>query len=84
MEPTGSVWDEFLPIYAAMALPGPLRRGYVAAEVDAMEIPLVGSLLRVGHRPRTIEEDAHDMLRKRMEWEALPPDVKAHTPMPSW
>lgn len=77
-EPTGTVWDEFLPIYVALAIPGVLRRGYTAPEVDAMEVPLVGTLLRVGARPRTPEEEAADMLRRRVEAE------KAGLPMPEW
>lgn len=77
VEQSGTTWDEFVPIYASMAIPGPLRRGYSTAEVDAMEVPVVGMLLRVGAAPKTAEDEAADMLRRRMEAERLglpPPD----------
>lgn len=78
MEPTGTVWDEFLPIYAAMAIPGPLRRGYTMDEVDAMPMEVVGALMRVGPRQRTVEEDMADMLRRRVEAQRL------GLPEPEW
>lgn len=78
VEETGTTWDEFLPIYAALAIPGVLRRGYTVPEVDAMEIPVVGALLRAGPRPLTAEEEAAEMLRKRVEAERL------GLPPPEW
>jgi hypothetical protein len=84
IEPTGTWWDELLPVYASLGIPGPLRRGYTLPEVDAMPIPVVGALLRMGHRPTTIEEQAADMLRRRIEWERLPPELQAVTPPPDW
>lgn len=78
VEDTGTTWDEFLPIYASMAIPGPLRRGYSSQEVDAMEVPVVGALMRVGSRPKTPEDEAADMLRRRVEAERL------GLPAPDW
>lgn len=88
LEATGTWWDEVLPVYAAMAIPGPLRRGYTAPEVDLMEIPVVGALMRVGPRVASAEEEAHDMLRQRTEWEAAAADARARglpiPPPPEW
>lgn len=78
VEITGTVWDEFVPIYASMAIPGPLRRGYSSMEVDGMEVPVVGALMRVGSRPKTPEDEAADMLRRRVEAERL------GLPAPDW
>lgn len=78
MEPTGTAWDEFLPIYAALSIPNRWRRGYASHEVDEWEIPVVGTMLRLGARPVTIADEAADMIRRRLEADRL------GLPPPEW
>lgn len=78
MEPTGTAWDEFLPIYAALSIPNRWRRGYGSHEVDEWEVPVVGAMLRLGARPATIEDEAAEMMRRRMEADRL------GLPSPEW
>lgn len=78
MDETGTAWDEFLPIYAALSIPSKFGRGFAAGEVDAMEIPVVGAMLRLRSRPVTVEDEAVDMMRRRLEAERL------GLPPPEW
>lgn len=43
-----------------------------------MDIPVVGAMLRLGARPVTLEDEAADMMRRRLEAERL------GLPPPEW
>lgn len=64
---TGTLLDEFLPIYVALARPTAHHAGYSQAEVDAMDIAVVAAVLKAGADPRESEKAAAmDLTKRRM------------------
>lgn len=76
---SGTALDEFLPLYATLAMPTRQRPGYSQQEVDAMDLAVVATLLRVELvDTQDYESQAQAMLRRRLE------AARAGGPAPSW
>lgn len=52
---TGTVEDEFTPIYMGMAQPSVLHRGFTPGDVDRMDLVTIWALMGVKHQQRIIE-----------------------------